>query len=220
VSNLAFRSSPPPARVLRPARTQPDVRLFRSIAELVDAGIWVADRAGVTVFANRRMAGLLAIDAPRLTASRVWELLGVDSAQRLAGAMPAEHDVRFIRPDGRAVRLHISTTPWLIAGERVGSIAICVDVDSVATPAADAPPQREELLGWSRLSRREREVLADIAQGDRVPLIATRLFISQSTVRNHLSSAFRKLNVSDQQELVALLRRHDQRYMPEPTPGS
>jgi len=38
-----------------------------------------------------------------------------------------------------------------------------------------------------------------------VPAIAGALFISQSTVRNHLSSVFRKLRVESQQELIDLL---------------
>ena len=41
--------------------------------------------------------------------------------------------------------------------------------------------------------------------GKRVPAIAEALFVSQSTVRNHLSSVFRKLNVQSQQELIDLL---------------
>ena len=44
-----------------------------------------------------------------------------------------------------------------------------------------------------------------LLDGDRVPVIARKLFISQSTVRNHLSSVFRKLRVHGQQELIHLL---------------
>jgi DNA-binding CsgD family transcriptional regulator len=59
--------------------------------------------------------------------------------------------------------------------------------------------------GMDRLSSRELDVVTRLAQGDRVPTIARALFLSQSTVRNHLSSAFAKLGVADQQELVHLL---------------
>lgn len=60
--------------------------------------------------------------------------------------------------------------------------------------------------GLDRLSRREFEVVRMLLHGDRVPVIARQLFVSQSTVRNHLSSVFRKLRVSSQQELIVLLR--------------
>jgi len=65
------------------------------------------------------------------------------------------------------------------------------------------------LPGLERLSRREIEVVRMLLLGDRVPVIARQLFISQSTVRNHLSSVFRKLRVSSQQELIVLLRERD-----------
>jgi PAS domain S-box-containing protein len=64
--------------------------------------------------------------------------------------------------------------------------------------------------GLERLSRREIEVVRLLLLGDRVPVIAKQLFISQSTVRNHLSSVFRKLRVTSQQELIVLLRERDQ----------
>lgn len=72
-----------------------------------------------------------------------------------------------------------------------------------------APASRQSLAGLERLSRREVEVVRMLLLGDRVPVIARQLFISQSTVRNHLSSVFRKMRVSSQQELIVLLRERD-----------
>jgi DNA-binding CsgD family transcriptional regulator len=60
--------------------------------------------------------------------------------------------------------------------------------------------------GAERLSPRESEIVARLVSGDRVPAIAQALFLSQSTIRNHLSSAFGKLGVTSQQELVDLYR--------------
>jgi DNA-binding CsgD family transcriptional regulator len=62
----------------------------------------------------------------------------------------------------------------------------------------------------SRLSGREYEVVRMLLLGDRVPVIARNLYVSQSTVRNHLSSVFRKLRVRSQQELIVLLRERNQ----------
>ncbi len=56
------------------------------------------------------------------------------------------------------------------------------------------------------LSPRESEVLALLVAGDRVPTIAKRLHISQHTVRNHLKSMFRKLEVGTQSELIDRIR--------------
>ena len=67
-------------------------------------------------------------------------------------------------------------------------------------------PEAESEVGLARLSEREREVVHRLVSGDRVPAIATALFLSQSTVRNYLAAAFRKLGVNSQQELVDLFR--------------
>ena len=61
------------------------------------------------------------------------------------------------------------------------------------------------LPGVERLSEREREVFNLLAEGLRAPTIARRLFVSQSTVRNHVSAVFRKLGVRSQPELLELL---------------
>ena len=71
--------------------------------------------------------------------------------------------------------------------------------------AADLSPD----AGLGLLSGRELEIVMRLMNGDRVPAIAEALFLSPSTVRNHLSAVFRKLRVSSQQELIHRLRRTD-----------
>jgi DNA-binding CsgD family transcriptional regulator len=56
------------------------------------------------------------------------------------------------------------------------------------------------------LSERQTDVIRRFAQGQRVPSIARDLFLSPSTVRNHLSAIYRKLGVSSQFELMEKLR--------------
>jgi DNA-binding CsgD family transcriptional regulator len=63
--------------------------------------------------------------------------------------------------------------------------------------------------GLGRLSGRELEIVMRLMNGDRVPAIAESLFLSPSTVRNHLSAVFRKLRVRSQQELIRMLRTTD-----------
>lgn len=56
------------------------------------------------------------------------------------------------------------------------------------------------------LTDREREILNRLLRGERVALIAEGLFIGRSTVRNHLSTIFKKFSVHSQAELIELLR--------------
>jgi PAS domain S-box-containing protein len=56
------------------------------------------------------------------------------------------------------------------------------------------------------LSPRERETLERLMSGLRVAAIAKEFCISPHTVRNHLKSIYRKLDVSSQSELIELVR--------------
>ncbi|MGC4082686.1 MAG: response regulator transcription factor [Vicinamibacterales bacterium] len=57
-----------------------------------------------------------------------------------------------------------------------------------------------------RLSPRERELVTMLAQGARLTGIARKLGLSTHTVRNHLKSIFRKLDVHSQHDLVEYWR--------------
>ena len=65
-----------------------------------------------------------------------------------------------------------------------------------------------EAANIKTLTEREREVVTLIGEGLKNKQIAERLFISETTVRHHLSSVFNKLNVSDRLELVIYAYRH------------
>jgi DNA-binding CsgD family transcriptional regulator len=73
-------------------------------------------------------------------------------------------------------------------------------------PAVQSPTPPEAPLDLSRLSAREAEIVLRLLAGDRVPRIANSLYLAPSTVRNHLSSVFRKFDVNSQQQLIMLLR--------------
>lgn len=66
-----------------------------------------------------------------------------------------------------------------------------------------------ERNGENRLTAREREVLKLIAEGMINKEIATKLYISEKTVKNHVSSIFRKLNVSDRTQAAIYAIKHN-----------
>jgi DNA-binding CsgD family transcriptional regulator len=68
-------------------------------------------------------------------------------------------------------------------------IAAEVDASGILQSVQNVPePARFPELG--DLSARQWEVLSHLMRGERVPAIAAALFVSQSTVRNHLSAIF------------------------------
>lgn len=72
------------------------------------------------------------------------------------------------------------------------------------------PAERRPPPPFPQLTDREQEVLELIARGERNDLIARRLFISEKTVRNNVSSIFTKLQVADRAQ--AIVRARDAGY--------
>lgn len=89
--------------------------------------------------------------------------------------------------------------------QHIGRIAAEVRAAGMAmgsTSHASAP--RPVDLG--ALTPRQRDIVVRLMEGARVSTIAAALYISPSTVRNHLSSVYRTAHVHSQAELIELLR--------------
>jgi DNA-binding NarL/FixJ family response regulator len=72
-----------------------------------------------------------------------------------------------------------------------------------------SPPQHDpEVAKIATLTAREREVIVLIGEGLKNSQIAKRLFLSEVTVRHHLTSIFGKLAVHDRLELVIYAYQH------------
>jgi DNA-binding NarL/FixJ family response regulator len=69
------------------------------------------------------------------------------------------------------------------------------------------------------LTKREREVVALIGEGIKNHEIADRLFISETTVRHHLTSIYGKLEVADRVELLIYAFRHGLAAPPDTKPS-
>ena len=94
-----------------------------------------------------------------------------------------------------------------LAAELAG-IASRLNAMSYTATVTDTTVARVDQKLLDELSEREREVLARLVAGSRVPVISEELFISANTVRNHLKAIYRKLDVASQSELIELVRCH------------
>jgi len=69
--------------------------------------------------------------------------------------------------------------------------------------SSDSPPVSDELAA---LTAREREILDLVAGGANNQAIADQLFISEKTVRNHLTAIFDKIGVSSRSQAIVFAR--------------
>lgn len=70
-----------------------------------------------------------------------------------------------------------------------------------------ALPSPRDIPELGELSSRQWEIVSRLFRGQRVPGIAHALYVSPSTVRNHLSTIFSKFGVHSQSELLERLHR-------------
>ncbi len=113
-----------------------------------------------------------------------------------------------VRKDN-AVDVLIDAITRVHAGEAWLDPSLTARVLSGMSRAGKARQTDPEAAKIATLTEREREVLALVGEGLKNKEIAGRLFISEWTVRHHLTSIFDKLQVSDRVELILYAYRHN-----------
>ena len=88
--------------------------------------------------------------------------------------------------------------------------ALAITVFAVTCGQLAVPRTRRASVERPALSHRERQSLVLVTQGLTNSEIAKRLFLSESTIKSHLSSAFAKLGVRSRKEAAALFRDRQQ----------
>jgi DNA-binding NarL/FixJ family response regulator len=105
---------------------------------------------------------------------------------------------------------HLGTAIRKVSGGEIwlsrGGLSRLVDDMATTADTHVQPPQRSGT--FATLTEREREVAALIAEGLHNRAIATRLGITENTVRHHLTAIYGKLGVADRLELAVHALRH------------
>jgi DNA-binding NarL/FixJ family response regulator len=81
---------------------------------------------------------------------------------------------------------------------------LALSVLAVANGQSTVPRRVRASVERPALSYRERQVLAGVSRGFTNAEIAGQLFLSESTIKSHLSSAFAKFGVRSRREAAAL----------------
>lgn len=135
---------------------------------------------------------------------------------------PAAHRQAVMRgamgvvPKEKAAEVLIQAITRVYAGEAWLDPLTMAGVLKEMTQSSRAQESDPEMAKIATLTNREREVLALVGLGSKNREIAERLFISETTVRHHLTSIFDKLDVSDRVELLIYAYRHGLASPPQP----
>lgn len=107
---------------------------------------------------------------------------------------------RDMRPDLRARALAMGACSWISMSSHAATLVEAVELTAVGKPV---PDQDEHLGNGAGLSQREVEILALIAQGLSNQEIVDRLHLALNTVKSHIRSTYRKINVTTRSQAVA-----------------
>ncbi len=185
--------------------TAKDRELLTLVAELLaEAGLAVSTTAAgaaelIAGFADRAPdAVVLAGDADG--PQRVNEI------RRLRNALP--HAVVVIAaeaPDGNGVRtaLRAGATGFALTSRLASTLALTVRAACAGQLAV--PQDLLDHIAPPVFSSREKQVLGMVVLGFMNQEIAAKLHLTESTVKHHLGSAFRKLGVRSRREAAALI---------------
>jgi pimeloyl-ACP methyl ester carboxylesterase/DNA-binding CsgD family transcriptional regulator len=122
-----------------------------------------------------------------------------DQGRRIAAGIP---NARFVELDSGNHLILENEPSWQKFVEVVGEF-LGWQREAPRRRAADTPASSEEL---AVLTAREREILDLVAGGASNQEIAAQLFISEKTVRNHLTAIFDKIGVSSRSQAIVFAR--------------
>jgi two-component system response regulator DesR len=171
---------------------EPDIEV---VAE-VDRGDQVVDRA----LAIRPDVALLDIEMPGQD--------GISVAAQLRRELPecrALMLTTFGRPGYLRRAMAEGASGFMLKDAPAEQLAVAIRRTARGQSVIDPELAAQALSeGQSPLSARETEVLAAAANGASVADVARRLFLSEGTVRNHLSAAIQKLEAHNRMEAVRI----------------
>jgi ATP/maltotriose-dependent transcriptional regulator MalT len=112
-------------------------------------------------------------------------------------------------PVGELLSRHAASHPSAWAHEVAGVATGMPGISTYFSPTTALPHERAQLPAGAvapTLSPRERDVLNELARGSTYADIAATLFVSENTVKTHVSSLYSKLSVNRRSAALAVAR--------------
>jgi DNA-binding NarL/FixJ family response regulator len=208
----------------------------RTWLDLVPIAVGGTDGDWVIVTVSSEIHDLIDRTSSDVKGRSLLELVDPSDVEQLRRAVAGQEprslpDIRFLLPTGGGIEVSVLLAPlaapaagirFALVGhiesyfpqqqDRVADLElrlrrIGAEVRAaglIDTPGTSAIQEHPEI---AELSTRQWEILSRLLEGARVSTIADELQISQSTVRNHLSTIFQRFGVHSQAELIDKFRQ-------------
>lgn len=214
LNTLSALSMPVPEWVVHPARIVTWLVLIGAHAALYWWGEQVRSRFGLRGYAIAQAVALFAIAAARAPAPVTLALFVACTVEMIVlagaswGAVPITLGAIaiFVLASLMTQNLYRATTAGLVlavTGVVAHSIAGLLTRKAPQGQTAPTTPTSVSSNGTDPLSPREVDVLRELVGGARNSDIATRLAISEPTVKSHLRSIYQKLGVDSRSAAVS-----------------
>ncbi|MFM9878398.1 MAG: response regulator [Rhodoglobus sp.] len=190
---------------------QSDMRCIGAVHDGTSALSEVARLAPDVVLMDLRMPGLNGLEVTRA-------LLGegrINPRPRVVVLTTLRRDdvvVKALQAGASAFLTKDATTEQVLSSIRAANSGdeipdVAATLDLVSQLARDSPNDRQAAI--SALSPREREVFLLVARGLSNAEIATASYVSEATVKTHIASILRKLDLRSRVQVVVFAHRHD-----------
>ena len=183
---------------------EPDIDVVGEAADGEEALAVVADTAPDVVLMDIRMPRMDGIESTRF-------LTGMDDPPRILILTTFDIDdyvYEALRAGASGFLLKDTPADDLVAGVRVVAAGEALLAPSVTRRLieefANRPDSQAEVASLEELTDRESEVLVQIARGRSNAEIAEELFVSETTVKTHVSHILTKLDLRDRVQAVVV----------------
>lgn len=174
------------------------------------------EHSGITVAVNAPDG--LSVVAPAVSVAVLVSADGdreFDALRALRKRLPDASIVVVIRaPGGRAVRRALDCGADGIVDEASMHDSLVPTIHAVRSGQLVVPRPFQSVVQAPVLSNREKQVLGLVVMGLTNGEIAERMYLAESTIKSHLSSAFAKLDVRSRNEAAALILNPDSKLGP------
>ena len=180
-----------------------DGRIESALAEM-GLPCYLIDRDGTVRWLNKAGTDLLGRGAVGRKFTRFVAPEDVHAAREifarklLGRAGATDFTLRVVDSGGRRVTIEINSVPIRGDGDVVGVFGLARPLHASETANGDSAPA---------LTPRQHEILGLLDRGETTAKIATRLGLSEETVRNHVRGLLQALDAHSRLEAVAVARR-------------